>query len=73
MQDIGFAVLGLVLIDYTNWRGERLKRLISPMNLTWGESKYHKGIQWILLAMDCEDRKTKEFAMKDIHSWEPQK
>lgn len=61
-----------VEIDYTNWRGERRKRLINPVSLTWGASKYHEGNQWLLLAMDCEDKKSKEFAMKNIHSWTPQ-
>lgn len=60
-----------VEIDYTNWRGERRKRVISPMKLTWGFTEWHPANQWLLLAMDCEDRKTKEFAMKDIHSWQP--
>lgn len=61
----------LVEIGYTNWRGERRKRVISPTSMTWGESKYHKGVQWLLLAVDGDDRQSKEFAMKDIHSWKP--
>jgi predicted DNA-binding transcriptional regulator YafY len=61
-----------VLIDYTNYRGERRHRVITPIKLTWGESEYHKGNQWLLLAIDCETIRTKKFAMKDIHSWQPQ-
>jgi predicted DNA-binding transcriptional regulator YafY len=60
-------------IEYTNWRGKRRVRQISPIALTWGLSEYHEGNQWLLLALDCEDGKTKEFAMKDIHNWVPSK
>ena len=58
-----------VEIDYTNWRGERRKRILLPMTLMWGVSQYHKGDQWLLLAMDCEDGRTKEFAMNQVHEW----
>ena len=60
-----------VQIDYTNHRGERSMRYIRPLKLTWGLSKYHKGVQWILLAHDLNKNASREFAMKDIHSWMP--
>jgi predicted DNA-binding transcriptional regulator YafY len=60
-----------VVIDYTNWRGERRERTIRPKALTWGWSKYHTSNQWLLLAFDFDSRKDKEFAMLNIHNWKP--
>ena len=61
----------VVEIDYTNWRGERRKRLIRPTGrLDFENTQWHSETQWLLEAID-EDGKIKQFAMKDIHSWEP--
>jgi len=59
-----------VTIDYTNWKGERRERTIIPINMYFGETKFHPGFQWLLDAYDLESRR-KCFAMKDIHSWTP--
>lgn len=58
-----------VLIDYTNWRGERSTRLVFPSSIRFGESPYHPGPQWLLDAWDVEKRAARTFAMKDIHRW----
>ena len=58
-----------VEIDYTNHRGERRKRSIRPIKLTWGLSEWHEGSQWILLAHCFEKNAPREFAMASIHSW----
>ncbi len=60
-----------VLIDYTNYRGERRQRLIRPLSTTFENSAYHPDTQWILTAVDVERGVVREFAMKDIHSWTP--
>lgn len=62
-----------VVIDYTNWRGIRAKRLISPNGLKYAVSVYHKadGHQWFVVAMDVEKKASRDFALKDIHAWEP--
>lgn len=62
-----------VEIDYTNHRGERSKRFIRPVKLTWGLSEWHPGNQWILLAFCYEKQSHREFAMSSIHSWAPAK
>jgi len=64
----------VVVIDYTNWRGERRHRRIIPQyrGLVFWQSDHHPGTQWLLSAVDCEDNKIKQFAMKGIHSWEPE-
>ena len=63
-----------VRIDYTNWRGERRERLIIPTGFAhFGSNEWHPDTQWMLEAVDVDDMKTKDFAMKDIHSWSPVK
>lgn len=57
-----------VKIDYTNWRGERSKRTIQPFSIRFGVSEWHRIPQWLLTAWTDAGRR--EFAMKDIHSWE---
>lgn len=60
-----------VIIDYTNWRGERRKRIIEPIDIFFGKMEWHKEPQYLMDAFDEEDGRRKEFAMKDIHSWRP--
>lgn len=59
-------------VDYTNWYGERRKRLIRPRErgLQYTSTKYHPEPQWLLEATDIEDGKIKWFSLKDIHSIE---
>ena len=59
-----------VLIDYTNWRGVRRKRVIIPQHTFWGHTTYHPEDQWLLTAVDTEDMVAKQFAMSGIHAWE---
>ena len=62
-----------VKIDYTNWKGVRRVRRIIPMSLSYGSTQYHPDEQWLMEAMDLEDNHSiKTFAVKDIHSWEPE-
>lgn len=59
-----------VEIDYTNWRGERRRRVIIPTGrVEWANSEWHPQMQWLLEAYDPEDGKVKEFAMSGIHEW----
>lgn len=59
-----------VLIDYTNYRGERAKRIIAPRYCYFGATEFHKEKQWLLSGVDIE-KGPRTFAMKDIHSWMP--
>jgi predicted DNA-binding transcriptional regulator YafY len=60
---------GKVVIDYTNWRGERRERTVRPVNIEFTSTHWHPEQQWI---MNAEDGNTvRGFAMKDIHSWRP--
>ena len=62
---------GKVIIDYTNWRGERRTRAIFPITIEFGSTEWHPEKQWLLSALDLEDEHLteKKFALKDIHSW----
>lgn len=60
-----------VVIDYTNWKNERRIRHIRPLSLRFGSSEWHEGAQWLLRGVEIEVGSTRDFAMKDIHSWKP--
>jgi predicted DNA-binding transcriptional regulator YafY len=60
-----------VVIDYTNWKGERRKREVIPSALYYGFTEFHQEWQWILRAFDVEKNTSRDFAMKDVHGWEP--
>lgn len=67
----GLAGAPAVLIDYTNWRGERDKRTIQPVWLWWGQTKFHPVPQFLLRAVDAAKGEVRDFAMNDVHSWSP--
>lgn len=58
-----------VVIDYTNWKGNRRERVITPVRVFFGSNGYHPAAQWLLEAFDWADSTHKTFAMKDIHKW----
>ena len=62
-----------VVIDYTNWRGERRDRTIIPITIEYNNRPpYHEEYQWLLTARDVEKNYAlRTFAMKNIHKWEP--
>lgn len=61
-----------VVIDYTNYQGERRLRTVEPTRIWWGVNDWHEdGPQWFLTANDLERGVSRDFAMKDIHSWKP--
>lgn len=64
-------LLKVVRIDYTNYRGERKEYLILPSVMWYGVTAYHTQPQWILTAKDVTRDATRDFAVKDIHSWTP--
>lgn len=67
--DINVAMNCKVNIDYTNYRGERGKRVIVPHNIWHGTTDYHPVPQWLMTAWDIEKKALRVFAMCDIHSW----
>lgn len=61
-----------VIIDYTNHRGERSKRKITPNGVClFKKTAYHPRTQWLLPAYDHSKGTQREFAMDMIHGWTP--
>ena len=60
-----------VLIDYTNYKGERRSRIVVPKKIRFMETPHHKPAQWVLDALDLEKNAIRSYALKDIHSWKP--
>lgn len=60
----------IVSIAYTNWRGETAQRIIIPDSIYFGSTQWHPEPQWLLRALDVEKQAMRDFAMKDICSWE---
>lgn len=59
----------VVVIDYTNHRGERHLRRIVPSRVFWDRTKWHPEPQWLLEAFDVDKGAYRYFALQDIHSW----
>jgi predicted DNA-binding transcriptional regulator YafY len=60
-----------VVIDYTNWRGERGLRRICPLRVVFENNEWHPNTQWLLEAIDVERGVERTFALANIHSWQP--
>lgn len=59
-----------VVIDYTNYRGERAERRVFPDHIWYGSDAHHgDSPQWFLRAYSADRREHRNFALKDIHSW----
>ena len=58
-----------VIIDYTNWKGERRERLITPGIFFWGITNWHQEPQWMMNAVDEEKHEERTFALSGIHGW----
>ena len=60
----------IVLIKYTNHRGEFKPYRVIPHSIRFGRSPFHQGSeQWFLTATDVSRNVQRDFAMKDIASW----
>lgn len=60
-----------VLIDYTNWRGERSTRRIRPLRIAFEKNEWHPDMRWLLEAIDLDKGEERTFALSGIHSWTP--
>ena len=62
-----------VFLDYTNWKGERRTRRVTPITVDFTSTEWHPEPQWLLTALDLDKGgEVRTFAMKDIHSWKAQ-
>lgn len=55
---------------YINWRGEYTKRTVMPIEIWFGNTGWHPENQWFLKALDLEKNEERDFALKDIASFE---
>lgn len=59
----------IVKIDYTNYKGVREVRTITPHFIALGSNEWHPTRQLLLVAW-CHDRKARRvFATANIHEW----
>ncbi len=59
----------VVVIRYTNYRGETALRRIMPKAVRFGSTEWHPAEQWFLDAFDLDKGADRSFAMKDILEW----
>jgi len=57
--------LRVIMVRYTNWKGETRVRPIVPIGLHYGSTQWHPEPQWLLTAENQEDGVVKSFALKD--------
>lgn len=62
----------VVVIRYTNYRGETADRRIIPIRIRFGSTKWHPEEQWLLDAFDLDRGADRAFAMKDVLQWRSQ-
>lgn len=57
-----------IVINYTNWKNDTRDRVIEPINIWFGLSKWHPGNQWFLKALDVEKQEERDFPLFNINS-----
>lgn len=62
-----------VVIDYTNYNGERARRAIEPARIVFGSTPWHPEPQWLLEAFDIVKNDHRSFALNQVHAWQPPK
>jgi hypothetical protein len=59
----------IVIIRYTNYRGETADRRILPKSIRFGSTQWHPEEQWLLDAFDVDRGADRCFALKDVLHW----
>jgi len=59
----------VVIIRYTNYRGETANRRVIPIRIRFGSTKWHPEPQWLLEAFDLDRGADRAFAMRDVLEW----
>lgn len=59
----------VVIIRYTNYRGETADRRIVPIRIRFGSTEWHPEPQWLLEAFDLDRGANRAFAMRDVLQW----
>ena len=56
----------VIKFEYKNWKGVTSIRTVTPINIWFGHTEWHKDDQWLLLALDEDKQAERNFAIKDI-------
>jgi hypothetical protein len=69
--DVALAanIVPQIMVDYTNWRGERRVRDILPLRIFFGSNQWHKEPQWLMEVVEPDDSETKTLAFAGIHGF----
>jgi predicted DNA-binding transcriptional regulator YafY len=59
----------VVIIRYTNYRGQTADRRIIPVCIRFGSTEWHPEEQWLLDAFDVDRGADRSFALKDVLQW----
>lgn len=57
----------IIQFRYKNHRGEVSLQSVIPRGVSFMETKWHPGMQWILLADDIDEGELLFFALKDCN------
>lgn len=57
-----------VLIDATNYRGERSTRKVYPLGIRYGTSAWHPTPCWLVVVHDIAKKANREFDLMKVHS-----
>ena len=55
--------------NYKNYKNIINERVVNPIKLYYGNTKWYPDNQWLLEAYDIEKKDIKIFAMKNIQKW----
>ena len=55
-----------ITITYTNWKRETRERVIEPIEIWFGSTRWHPDEQWLLKAMDINKGEERDFAVTQI-------
>ncbi len=65
-MDDGISHDRVLVIVYTNYRGEQAERRVIPARIWFGSTDWHPEPQWLLEAFDLDRGAERSFAMRDI-------
>jgi hypothetical protein len=59
----------IVVLVYTNYRGETKEYRVIPHSTRFGHTEYYPRHQWLMDATDVDRNVTRIFAMANIREW----
>ena len=56
-----------ITTSYTNWKGKRRLRTLTPLQMVFGSTKWHPDPQWLIRARDEDIDEKRAKALKIMH------